>query len=225
MTDPLAPPQTPGVLAPASELPSPLLSAPTPSSPSSVPGLLGPSTMSGGRPPAPSLTDIYAAEVRWLWRVLWRLGVPERDLEDVAHDVFVVVHRKLPDYDPTRPLRPWLFGICFRVALDRRRKASIAREQPGTLPDHVVDSAAVDAFAVVQQRQQHRQQQHLVQGALQTLPLEQRAIFVLHELEGVAVADCTAVLDAPVNTLYSRLRLARVAFARAVTRLGAGSSP
>ena len=75
--------------------------------------------MSGPRPPVPSLTDIYAAEVRWLWRVLWRLGVPERDLEDVAHDVFVVVHRKLPDYDPTRPLRPWLFGICFRVAFAR----------------------------------------------------------------------------------------------------------
>ncbi len=167
------------------------------------------------------MTDIYAAEVRWLWRVLWRLGVPERDLEDVAHDVFVVVHRKLPDYDPTRPLRPWLFGICFRVALDRRRKASIAREQPGTLPDQVVDSAGVDAFAVVQ----HRQQQVLVQAALSTLPLEQRAVFVLHELEGIAVADCTTVLDAPVNTLYSRLRLARVAFARAVTRLGAGSSP
>ena len=177
--------------------------------------------MSGAPPPTPSLTDIYVAEVRWLWRALWRLGVPERDLEDVAHDVLLVVHRKLGDFDPTRPLRPWLFGICFRVALDRRRKASIAREQPSSLPDRVVDSDGVDAFAIIQRRQQ----QALVQAALSTLPLEQRAVFVLHELEGVAVADCTAVLDAPLNTLYSRLRLARVAFARAVTRLGAGSSP
>jgi RNA polymerase sigma-70 factor (ECF subfamily) len=61
-----------------------------------------------------------------------------------------------------------------------------------------------------------------VQQALQTLPLEQRAVFVLHELEGLAVADCVAVLDAPLNTLYSRLRLARAAFARAVTRLAPG---
>lgn len=222
MTDLVPPPQMPGVLPHALHVPSTLLPPPTASQPAAAPLDMTPvSPTSAPRPPSPSLTEIYAAEVRWLWRVLWRLGVPERDLEDVAHDVFVVVHRKLQDYDPTRPLRPWLFGICFRVALDRRRKASIAREQPGTLPDHVVDSAAIDAFAVVH----HRQRQALVQGALQTLPLEQRAIFVLHELEGVAVADCTAIVDAPINTLYSRLRLARVAFARAVTRLGAGSSP
>ncbi len=172
----------------------------------------------------PSFTEIYTAHVRWVWRALWRLGVPERDLEDVAHDVFVVVHRKLVDYDPTRPLKPWLFGICFRTALDRRRKFSIAREQPANNSDDfagVADPAAIDAFAVVQLHQQ----QTLVQSALSTLPLEQRAVFVLHELEGVAVVDCTTILQAPLNTLYSRLRLARAAFARAVTRLGTGSTP
>lgn len=209
MTDRPFSPQTQAVLATASPVMPPRSPPP------------GVTDMSGAPPPTPSLTDIYVAEVRWLWRALWRLGVPERDLEDVAHDVLLVVHRKLGDFDPTRPLRPWLFGICFRVALDRRRKASIAREQPSILPERVVDSDGVDAFAVIQRRQQ----QALVQAALSTLPLEQRAVFVLHELEGVAVADCTAVLDAPLNTLYSRLRLARVAFARAVARLGTGSTP
>jgi RNA polymerase sigma-70 factor, ECF subfamily len=173
--------------------------------------------------PAPTFTDIYAAEARWVWRALWRLGVPERDLEDVAHDVFVVVHRKLADYDPARPLRPWLFGICFRVALDRRRKASTRREHLARADDAAVgnDTAAEldDAVAVIARKQQGA----LVQRALQTLPLEQRAVLVLHELEGLAVADCVAVLDAPLNTLYSRLRLARAAFARAVARLGDGS--
>jgi len=171
-----------------------------------------------------TFSEIYTAHVRWVWRALWRLGVPDRDLEDVAHDVFVVVHRKLADYDASRPLRPWLFGICFRTALDRRRKFSIAREQP-TLHEgelgRVADHAGVDAFAVVQ----HHEQQALVQAALSTLPLEQRAVFVLHELEGTSIADCAAILEAPLNTLYSRLRLARAAFARAVSRLGTGSTP
>jgi RNA polymerase sigma-70 factor (ECF subfamily) len=176
------------------------------------------------RAPAPTFTDIYAAQVRWVWRALWRLGVPDRDLEDVAHDVFVVVHRKLADYDPQRPLRPWLFGICFRTALDRRRKHAVTREEPTAAAakgaDDAVDVEAIDGFALV-----HRQQQQaLVQAALSTLPLEQRAVLVLHELEGVAVADCVGVLEAPLNTLYSRLRLARLAFARAVARLG-GSHP
>lgn len=172
----------------------------------------------------PVFAEIYTAQVRWVWRALWRLGVPERDLEDVAHDVFVVVHRKLVDYDASRPLRPWLFGICFRTALDRRRKFSVARELPVLVDDEldrVADPAGVDAFAVVR----HHEQQALVQAALSTLPLEQRAVFVLHELEGTAVADCVAILEAPLNTLYSRLRLARVGFARAVTRLGSGSTP
>jgi RNA polymerase sigma-70 factor (ECF subfamily) len=170
----------------------------------------------------PTFTDIYTAEARWVWRALWRLGVPERDLEDVAHDVFVVVHRKLADYDPDRPLRPWLFGICFRVALDRRRKASAHREQLARHDEVVGDDTAAeadDAVAVIARKQQGA----LVQRALQALPLEQRAVLVLHELEGLAVADCVAVLDAPLNTLYSRLRLARAAFARAVARLGDGS--
>lgn len=178
----------------------------------------------GGEAPAPTFTDIYGAQVRWVWRALWRLGVPERDLEDVAHDVFVVVHKKLADYDPRRPLRPWLFGICFRTALDRRRKHATFREEPTAAAAQAaadaVDVDTVDGFALV-----HRQQQQaLVQAALSTLPLEQRAILVLHELEGVAVADCVHVLEAPLNTLYSRLRLARLAFARAVARLG-GSHP
>jgi RNA polymerase sigma-70 factor (ECF subfamily) len=168
---------------------------------------------------APSLAELYAAEARWVWRALWRLGVPERDLEDVAHDVFVVVHRKLVDYDPTRPVRPWLFGICFRVALDRRKKASTTREQLASHDDAACghDTAAVqdDAVAVITRKQQSA----LVQRALLMLPLEQRAVLVLHELEGLAVVDCVAVLDAPLNTLYSRLRLARVAFARAVAHL------
>jgi RNA polymerase sigma-70 factor (ECF subfamily) len=170
------------------------------------------------RPPL-TFTDIYAAEARWVWRALWRLGVPERDLEDVAHDVFVVVYRKLADYDRDRPLRPWLFGICFRTALDRRRKAATTRESLGAADDHAdvaADGAdATDATAVIARKQKAA----LVHAALATLPLEQRAVVVLHELEGIAVADCVAVLDAPLNTLYSRLRLGRTAFARAIARL------
>lgn len=202
MTDPATPPQTPDV----APVPSPAAAS-------------GPSRLSVPRPAAPTFTDIYAAEARWVWRALWRLGVPERDLEDVAHDVFVVVHRKLADYDPARPLRPWLFGICFRVALDRRRKASTTREQLARDDDAARgdDTAADvdDAIAVIARKQRGA----LVQQALQSLPLEQRAVLVLHELEGLAVADCVGVLDAPLNTLYSRLRLARAAFARAIARL------
>ena len=163
----------------------------------------------------PAFVDVYTAELAWVWRTLWRLGVRERDLEDVAHDVFVVVHRKLHDYDPGRPLRPWLFGICFRTALDQRRKSAHSREIPSEPDDRVADDHVVDAATVVE----HKQNQALVQRALASLPLEQRAVFVLHELEGTAIPACVDILEAPMNTLYSRLRLARAAFTRFVTKV------
>jgi len=181
------------------------------------------SSSSSSSSPSPSARPIfaavYAAELRWVWRTLWRLGVRERDLEDVAHDVFVVVYRKLDDFDPTRPLRPWLFGICFRTALDRRRKSSHSKEIP---TEHSVlneqgndlDGAGVDVTALIERKESKA----LVQLALAALPLEQRAVFVLHELEGTPIPECVAVLEAPLNTLYSRLRLARVAFTRFVQR-------
>ncbi|MDP2339806.1 MAG: RNA polymerase sigma factor [Deltaproteobacteria bacterium] len=162
----------------------------------------------------PTFASVYTAELRWVWRTLWRLGVRDRDLEDVAHDVFVVVHRKLEDFDPTRPLRPWLFGICFRTALDRRRKHSHSKEIPTDEQGNVADDAAVDVTALIERKESKA----LVQLALASLPLEQRAVFVLHELEGAPIPECVAVLEAPLNTLYSRLRLARAAFSRFVQR-------
>lgn len=161
----------------------------------------------------PAFTSVYAAELQWVWRTLWRLGVRERDLEDVAHDVFVVVYRKLADYDPQRPLRPWLFGICFRTALDRRRKSSHKNEIPSARDDNVA-ADDVDATALIERNERKA----LVHKALATLPLEQRAVFVLHELEGTPIPECVAILEAPLNTLYSRLRLARAAFSQSIQR-------
>src|SRR5215472_17365750 len=67
--------------------------------------------------------DVFAGEFDYVWTSLRRLGVHDRDLEDVAQEVFVHVHRRLDDYDPGRPLRPWLFAFAFRCASDWRRLA------------------------------------------------------------------------------------------------------
>ena len=93
----------------------------------------------------PRFEDVYRDERDYLWRTLRRLGVEERHLEDVAHDVLVVVHRKLVDYDPSRPLRPWLFGISTRVASDFRRRASNVRETPREDVERVDESAGSES--------------------------------------------------------------------------------
>ena len=65
---------------------------------------------------------MFELESPYVLRTLRRLGVTERDVEDMAHEVFVAVHRELDKYDRARPIRPWLFAFCFRIASQYRRK-------------------------------------------------------------------------------------------------------
>jgi len=161
----------------------------------------------------PSFRSIYEAEFDYVWQTLRRLGVRPSDVEDVAHDVFVTVHRKLDDYDAFRPLRPWLFGIAFRVASDYRRTSRFKREVFDSEPERQ-DTAPI-ADMQFEAKEAHR----LVMAALETINLDQRAVFILHELDGQTIPEVASALGEPLNTIYSRLRLARKAFVTAVTRM------
>jgi len=155
---------------------------------------------------------VYAAELGYVWSALRRLGVPERDLEDLCHDVFVVVFRNLAAYDARRPIRPWLFGIAFRVASDYRRSARFRREVPGTTREIACSAPRADEVML------RRERQRLVARALAELELDRRAVFVMHDIDGHVMPDIAAALGVPLNTAYSRLRLARADFAAAVRR-------
>jgi len=158
---------------------------------------------------------LYEQEFAWMHRTLRRLGARERDLEDLAHDVFVIVYKKLADYDPSRPLRPWLFGIAFRVVSDYRRRAAFSRE--AAIAPEVAD---VTPTAPPQEAAVSRgEARDLVLRALDGMDLDQRAVFVLHELDGLSIPEIATTLTVSHNTLYSRLRLARAKFGEAVARL------
>src|SRR5688500_8164340 len=60
---------------------------------------------------AVTFEGVYRSEFAYVWQSLRRLGVAPSDLEDLAHDVFLKVHKALPTYDRARPLKPWLFGV------------------------------------------------------------------------------------------------------------------
>jgi len=157
---------------------------------------------------------IFELEVGYVMRTLRRLGVAPADLEDLAHDVFIAVHQRLPSYDRTRPLRPWLFGFAFRVASHYRRK--VGREAGLDRPDDISDAAeAPDALLEKERRRR------LVLLALDEIELSRRAVFVLHELDGCTCEEIARTLEIPIGTTYSRLRLARQDFASAMSRLRA----
>lgn len=161
----------------------------------------------------PAFEALYEAEFAYVWHSLRRLGIAPRDLEDLAQETFVTAYGALASYDPARPLRPWLFGIAYRVASNFRRRAHHTREVSDVAADAPHEAPGVDeAIGDAQDRQ-------LVHAAVQAIEEARRPVFVMHELHGHSVPDIADALGLPLNTAYSRLRLARGEFAQAVERL------
>jgi RNA polymerase sigma-70 factor (ECF subfamily) len=166
--------------------------------------------------------ELYDAHLSFVWRVLRRIGVPESDLQDAVQDVFVVVHKKMGEFEGRSRLTTWLFAICRRVASDRRRLACARREVAWDVAALSADDCVTaDATALVDQ-QRARQ---LLQTILDRMPEEQRLVFSLFELDGMTGDEIAELLDLPVGTVRSRLRLAREAFRGAVVRLQARERP
>jgi RNA polymerase sigma-70 factor (ECF subfamily) len=173
-----------------------------------------PSGSSGPTPNTLDFSTIFALEVGYVMRTLRRLSVAPADLEDLAHDVFLAVHQQLHRYDPSRPLRPWLFGFAFRIASHYRRKSG--RETALGQGEGVADGAeAPDALLEKERRRR------LVLAALDEIELSRRGVFVLHELDGFTCEEIARTLDIPLGTAYSRLRLARQDFSATMSRLQA----
>jgi RNA polymerase sigma-70 factor (ECF subfamily) len=168
----------------------------------------------GDRPAIVSFESIFEAEFDYVWNSLYRLGVHERDLEDVTHDVFLDVHRRFADYDPVRHVRPWLFAFAFRAASDYRRRAHQRWEI-------IAEVDCGDRAPLADEQLALRDDLRLVRAALEKIALERRAVFIAHDIDGCPVPEIANNLSIPVNTAYSRLRLARSEFAQAVARLRA----
>jgi RNA polymerase sigma-70 factor (ECF subfamily) len=164
---------------------------------------------------APDFQAVYRAEFSYVWKTLRRLGAPPRDLDDLTHDLFVVVYRRLSDYDATRPLRPWLFGIAVRVMSDYRRSARRIREPLETHAEPPPEAPIAEEATVAAEARS------LLIQALDSLDLDRRAVFVMHELDELPIPEVAVSLGIPVNTAYSRLRLARAEIAAFVRRFRA----
>ena len=161
----------------------------------------------------PDFESIFEAHFSYVWRTLGRLGVGEADREDLANEVFFQMHRRLGGIDLDRPLRPWIFAFAFRIASTHRRLARHRFERVGDVPD------APDSAPRADEALERREAQEVVDRALEGLELEQRAVFVLHEIDGCAVPEIATALGIPLNTAYSRLRLARAHFTACVRRI------
>jgi RNA polymerase sigma-70 factor (ECF subfamily) len=165
--------------------------------------------------PAPDLAAVYEAHFRYVWRCLRSLGVYDAQVDDALQDVFVVVQRKLSDFDGEAQLRTWLYAIALRIARKYRERArrepaplDAAREsQPELLMNESGECAALSNERLA-----------LARAVLETLSDEQREVFVLARVEQMSAPEIADVVGVPLNTVYSRLRAARLAFEAEVAR-------
>ena len=147
---------------------------------------------------------VYESSAASVLRSLRRLGVREADLEDAAQEVFVVVHRKLPEFAGRSSLKTWVFGICLRVASDWRARAHFKRE---TGPDEAPERTTSGETPT---REIARKQARLKLAALlEQLDEDKRAVFVMFELEELPMAEVAQTVGVPVQTAYARLYAAR----------------
>jgi RNA polymerase sigma-70 factor, ECF subfamily len=173
-------------------------------------------------PPSPNAPPldfraVYRDEFKFVWRGVQRLGARDAEVEDRVQDVFAVVVRRLHTFDRSRSLRLWLYGIIYRVMLDHHRKRSNHEEPVGTLPQQLSD----DSPAVTAERTQGLS---IAREIINSLDLDRRVVLVMADLEEMPVPEIAEVLEIPLNTAYSRLRLARRDF-EAAARLRVGAQP
>jgi RNA polymerase sigma-70 factor, ECF subfamily len=165
--------------------------------------------------------DIYVANFDFVWRSLRRLGVGEADVPDALQEVFLVVHRRVHEFEGRARLTTWLFRICMNVA---RARQKIGRRRREVFDGDLADRMAGDAIDPADRAIQHEGLK-LLERALAEMSMEQRAVFSLFELEQMTCQQIAKMLDIPIGTVYSRLRLGREAFQRSVRRLGRDRAP
>jgi RNA polymerase sigma-70 factor, ECF subfamily len=157
----------------------------------------------------PTLGVVYRRNHRFVWRSLARLGVPDDRLPDAAHDVFMVVARRLEEFEGRSSMKTWLFAIAIRVAQSYRRDATREKKRRERVADP----------------EEPREQPHaradaarLLRDMLQRLDEDKRVVFIMAELEGMTAPEIATVLSVKPSTVYSRLRLARAELERMVAR-------
>lgn len=170
--------------------------------------------------------EIYRAHHDFVWRTLRRLGVSDRDAMDAGQKVFLIAHRNLPLFEGRSTVKTWLCGIALRVAADYRKSAVTRRE---VLVAETPEGASRAADQL--ERLEERERLAALDAVLSQLPIDQRTVFVLFEIEEMSGEQIAELLAVPEGTVRSRLRLARRAFSKVLEsrkaeslRLAAGGS-
>jgi len=161
-----------------------------------------------------TFASVYDGYFSYIWRSVQSLGVPRSQVDDVVQEVFVIAHQKLGTFEGRSSVKTWLYGIALHRARVHRRRAREAGQGEPIEAERIQgpDAARPD------RRAECADAVRLLHAILAELDDDQREVFVLAMLEELTAPEIAEVLGVKLNTVYSRLRLAREAFAKAAAR-------
>jgi len=165
-------------------------------------------------PVAESFEHVYRTCFADVARWVRARGANEADVEDLTQEVFIIVRRKLPQFDG-RNLPGFLYRITERTVRDHRRSTWIRNlfRNPLPLPD--LEAPGVDSLHAIQQRERRQ----ALDVILAKMSEKRRTTFVLFEVEGYSGDEIAQIQCLPVDTVWTRLYHARKDFLRLVEEL------
>jgi RNA polymerase sigma-70 factor (ECF subfamily) len=164
--------------------------------------------------PRARFEDVYERYFDEVSRWIRALGGPEDEREDLTQDVFLVVHRRLADFDGEN-LPGWLYQIARRRVRDcRLRWFRLSLGNP-LGDDTVVVATGVDPEAALRTKESEA----ILSRILSRLPDTQRAAFVLFEIEEYSGDEIARIQSVPINTVWARIHTARQKLVAQLARL------
>jgi RNA polymerase sigma-70 factor (ECF subfamily) len=148
---------------------------------------------------------------------LRKLGVYESDVEDASQEVFLQMHRYLPQFRGNSQLKTWLYRLCITQARHVRRRRRLAETLRSwlsrTVDPHVGPELSEDSA------------RRRIEKALERLSEQERLAFVLYEMEGLSGRQVAETLRCTEATLWRRLHYARKKFIAAIEAFKATERP
>jgi RNA polymerase sigma-70 factor (ECF subfamily) len=153
--------------------------------------------------------------LRFIWRLLRRLGLDASDADDGTQRVFFTAIQRIDDIRPGSE-RAFLYRTAVRTAFKIHAAAGRRNDTERTILEHVADPAPTPEDVA-----DRRRARELLDHVLDTMSLELRSVFVLFEIECMTTAQIADMLGVPLGTVASRLRRARADFEERIQRLEA----